>query len=158
MPRFPTSITATARPFVLLCILAAPVVFSSSGCKGGSNPFAAFDPRAQAMAALSEHVKTAAKGYLSGLNGVLSTVASANDFSSALSAAEKLRPYYDDVVTYLPELQKLRGEDLENVRIAFGPELKKAEADLKTQIERLSGSTSAGSVLKPLLERVQVFR
>jgi hypothetical protein len=158
MPRVPSSIPATTRSLLVMCALTVPVTLSGIGCKGGGNPFAAFDPRAQAMAALSEHVKTAVKGYLRGLNGVLSTVASANDFTSALSAAENLRPYYDDVVTYLPELKKLTGEDLENVRIAFGPELKKAEADLKAQIERLSGSTSAGRVLKPLLERVQVFQ
>ena len=85
-----------------------------AGCKGGANPFATLDPRAAAMAALSEQIKTAAKGYLQGLNGVVATVAEAKDFSTAMTALEKLRPYYDDVRTYAPELQRLTGADLDS--------------------------------------------
>ncbi len=140
--------------FVTTLTLLSPLC----GCQGGANPFAAFDPQAQAMAALSEQAKTAAKGYLTGLNGVVATVADAKDFSSAISAVEKLTPYFNDMSTYLPKLQSLDAKDLENVRVAFGPELKKSEADFKAQLERLTGSGTIGSVLKPVLEQVKIFQ
>jgi hypothetical protein len=139
-----------------LALACLPVLAQLAGCSG-SNAFGAFDPRAQAMAALSDEIKNAVKQYLSGLNGVVDSVAQAKDFSSALDAAKQFEPYYKELKAALPVLQQLEAKDLENVRTAFGPELDAARSDLEAQIERVSGSSTIGSVLKPLLERIATF-
>ena len=141
---------------VACLLLLAPAVAPMTGCQGGG-PFGAFDPRAAAMAALSDAVKQSVRSYLTGLEGVVKELNDVRDLTSAVRAIDKVKPYYDDVQRAMPELKKLSGKDLENVRVAFGPELEKAADDFKGEAERLAGSGSIGTVLKAVLDQIKPF-
>lgn len=144
----------TLRALALGLCLVAPVV-AGSGCQSG---LLAMDPRAAAMAALSESIKQSVRTYLAGLEGVVRELGDVRDLPSAMKSADKLAPYVDDVLRTAPELRKLSGKDLENLRLAFGPELEKAAKDFEFQAERLSGSGALGSIMKNVLDRIQPVR
>lgn len=146
------------RPIASLLVAAsllAPVTLSLAGCQGGG--FGAFDPRAAAMSALSESIKQNVRTYLAGMEGVVRELADVRDLTSAMASVEKLKPYYDDVQRVAPELAKITGKDLDNVRLAFGPELEKLAKDFDVQAERITGSGSIGTILKSILDRVEPF-
>lgn len=140
---------------LLIACLAAPLVCPLTGCQGGG--FGALDLRSQAMAALSESLKQSIRTYLAGMQGVVGELNEVRDLTSAMASIEKLKPYYDDVQRVMPELKKLSGKDLENVRLAFGPEIEKLAKDFDVQAERITGSGSIGTILRSVLERVQPF-
>lgn len=144
-------------PLAALCALAfvTPAVLPLGGCQGGA--FAAFDPQAAAMAALSEAIKQQVRSYLGGMEGVVRELTAVQDLNSAIAAVDKVKPYYNDVQKAWPELKKISGKDLENVRIAFGPELDKLAGDFDGQAERLSGSGAIGTILKSVLDKVKPF-
>jgi hypothetical protein len=144
-------------PSLFCLVLALPTIVPMGGCQGGG-PFAAFDPRAQAMAALSEAMKQSVRTYLSGLEGVVTELKQVKDLASAVASLDKVKPYYNDVQKAMPELKKISGKDLENVRMAFGPELEKAAKDFEGQAERLTGSGSIGTVMKAILDQIKPFK
>lgn len=143
-----------ALTLVALSLL-LPTVGPLTGCQGGG--FGAFDPRAAAMAALSEAMKQNVKSYLAGMEGLVRELSSVKDLSSAMASVEKVKPYYDDVQRVAPELKKITGKDLENLRIAFGPEIEKVAADFNVQAERITGSGSIGTILRSVIDRVHPF-
>lgn len=110
------------------------------------------------MAALSEAMKQQVRSYLAGMEGVVRELAEVRDLSSAMASVDKLKPYYNDVQKAWPELKKIKGKDLENVRIAFGPELEKLAGDYEGQLDRLDGAGSLGSIAKGALKGLAPFK
>lgn len=140
-------------PLVVMVALSGAA--SLTGCQGGG--FGAFDPRAAAMAALSESIKSSVRTYLAGMTGVVTELTEVRDLTSAMQSIEKLKPYAQDIDRVMPELKKLTPQDLEHVRVAFGPELDDLARDFDTQAERLTGSGSIGTIVRSVLERIQPF-
>jgi hypothetical protein len=156
--RFPLSLAKPIRlvlPLLVAITGAVSVTAGLAGCQGGG--FGAFDPKAAAMAALSESVKSSVRSYLAGMQGVITELAEVRDLTSAMQSIEKLKPYAQDIDRVMPELRKLTPQDLDHVRVAFGPELESLAADFDAQAERLAGSGSIGTILRSALERIQPF-
>lgn len=109
------------------------------------------------MAALSESIKSSVRTYLAGMTGVVTELTEVRDLTSAMQSIEKLKPYAKDIDRVMPELKKLTPQDLEHVRVAFGPELDDLARDFDTQAERLTGSGSIGTIVRSVLERIQPF-
>ncbi len=142
-----------ASHLVLLAALAfaAPL----GGCQGG---LLGSDPRAMAMAALSEEAKNQVKGYLGDVDEVVALLGGVKDVSSALNTAPKLTPYVEKVQKGYSWISSQDAATLDHIRTAFGPELGKSADAFTAQLDRIADGTSFGSILKPVLGQVKLFR
>ncbi|MBL9148073.1 MAG: hypothetical protein JNM94_05200 [Phycisphaerae bacterium] len=138
------------RPAILAIALATPLV----GCQGLGMQSA----QEQAMALLSDGVKSQVSSYLADVDSVTALLKNVNSIQSALDTAPKLAPYVTKLQDGYTSLSSLDPETLKNVRTAFKPELVEAAEGFSTQLTRMADSGTFGKIVKPVLEKVSLFQ
>ncbi|MFO0828299.1 MAG: hypothetical protein U0572_09125 [Phycisphaerales bacterium] len=136
----------------LALVLACGPMFT--GCQG----MGATSAREQAMALLSDSVKAEVNGYLQDVDSLTALLGKVNGLQSALDTAPKLAPYVTKLQSAYGSLSSLDPETLKNVRAAFSPELNKAADGFTTELERIADSAGIGHVLKPVLDKIKLFK
>ena len=140
----------TVRPIALAFALALPL----AACEGLGMKSA----QEQAMALLSDGVKSQVNTYLADVESVTALLQNVTSMQSALETAPKLAPYVKKLEDAYTSLSSLDPETLKTVRTAFKPELASAAEGFSEQLSRMADSGTFGRIVKPALEKVSLFQ
>lgn len=126
------------------------------GCQGGG--LGGMLGGSSAMDALSPAIKDAANSYLGSLTSLTDAMKNIRGYQDALNFVQKAEPMVSQLSSSYQTLAATGGTDRSNLLAAFGPKFDKANSGFTSQLGQLKGSSTAGSIAGPVLDRVRLFK
>jgi hypothetical protein len=145
------------RPMIVgaAILSACSMMFTGCASTGGGDPLEGMV--ASALKDVPTGLQDAMKGYIGDLTNINQLLTEVENSTQALASVPKLKPYADNVNSYLKQLAGASPGDLTSLREGFAKPLETATSDFKTQRDRILNSESLKSALSPVLSKFQLF-
>jgi hypothetical protein len=148
--------TTKTRTALVLC---SAGVLALAGCKNnGTSTAPASEAATKAMASLPQSVTNMAKDYIAKLGDMNSMLAAIHDKAAALKAIPRLAPVADSVTKLSEQLSALSPAVKDQTKTALGDQIATANDTFTSQASRLSSMPEIGDLLKPVFDRVKLFK
>ncbi|MBY0263292.1 MAG: hypothetical protein K2Q20_13170 [Phycisphaerales bacterium] len=141
---------------VALSLLATGAGGGLGGCESGG--LGGMLGGSSALEALSPAIKDAANSYLGNLTSLTDAMKNIRGYQDAINFAQKAEPMVSQLSSSYQTLSATGGTDRSNLLAAFGPKFDKANSGFTSQLGQLKGSSTAGSIAGPVLDRVRLFK
>lgn len=147
--------TIRTRLAVALCSAAA-VLAALPACETAKSVVGQ-DAASKAMSALPQNIVNIGKDYLAKMGDMNKMLAGITDQASALKSIPGLDKITEPLSHITDQLNALSPELKNQVTAAFGDQLKGVNDMFAKQVQRLTGMSDVGPLLKSTLDKVKLF-
>lgn len=110
-----------------------------------------------AMELLSPLVKDAANSYIANLTDLAAMLGDINSLQGVIAFIDQIQPTIDQLKSAYQTLENTTPEERRWLWEAFGPKLSDANAAFINQSEALADNNTWSRLLKPVLDKVELF-
>lgn len=153
-----TNSTSGKRGFTSMCLALAITAGGLAALPMAGCAWLQGDEEAQLLAMLEPGIRKAAESYIAELSTVASLAMQVDSIPKAIDVASKARPAVDRAVTAGATLNNASPETKDLVRRAFASKLKASNEEFGAALTKVSGSTTIAPFIKPVLERIPLFK
>lgn len=112
----------------------------------------------RSSSSVPEAQRAAVNGYLNAVSDASKLLGSVTDTASARAAMPQLEQLIKSIDASFKQLGWAGSSDRDRVSGAYGEQLRAANEAFAAQVNRIKGTAGLGSVLGPLLDKIQLFR